>query len=289
MIAPTHARRRAFTLIELLVVIAIIAILAAILFPVFAQAREKARAISCLSNMKQIGLALIMYTQDYDESYPRGWYVDPATNDNVTWRTVVNPYIKNGTATPGEVNPGNGLTELDVSGGVWRCPSTPSNTINGIGGHGSILVPPVMQNGNFFPSVAEAQITRVTDIIVATEVGLDTKSTGSTQGFTEDWWAWGGQQWPPQFTGLNSGAQFDMDNAPAPADSAGYPYTFMPRYRHTGTTNSVYADGHAKAAHKGALNWCVNVHYPGMIVWSNNGNADWLFNAGSACSQYGNN
>jgi prepilin-type N-terminal cleavage/methylation domain-containing protein len=64
------SEKRAFTLIELLVVIAIIAILAAILFPVFAQAREKARAISCLSNTKQIGTGLMMYTQDYDESYP---------------------------------------------------------------------------------------------------------------------------------------------------------------------------------------------------------------------------
>src|SRR5436190_5033002 len=63
-------RRPAFTLIELLVVIAIIAILAAILFPVFAQARERARQTSCLSNIKQLGTALLMYVQDYDETLP---------------------------------------------------------------------------------------------------------------------------------------------------------------------------------------------------------------------------
>src|ERR687884_230020 len=63
-------RKRGFTLIELLVVIAIIAILAAILFPVFAQARDKARSASCLSNLKQMGTAWMMYTQDYDEMFP---------------------------------------------------------------------------------------------------------------------------------------------------------------------------------------------------------------------------
>jgi prepilin-type N-terminal cleavage/methylation domain-containing protein/prepilin-type processing-associated H-X9-DG protein len=85
-------RRSGFTLIELLVVIAIIAILAAILFPVFARAREKARQASCLSNQKQIGLGLMMYVQDYDEKTPvqfNGW-------DQPLWRDVILPYIKNG-------------------------------------------------------------------------------------------------------------------------------------------------------------------------------------------------
>src|SRR4030081_1263811 len=69
-------KRRGFPLIELLVVIAIIAILAAILFPVFASAREKARQASCQSNLRQLGLATLMYTQDYDETYPLYQYND---------------------------------------------------------------------------------------------------------------------------------------------------------------------------------------------------------------------
>jgi prepilin-type N-terminal cleavage/methylation domain-containing protein/prepilin-type processing-associated H-X9-DG protein len=286
MLVHHHTSRRnsAFTLIELLVVIAIIAILAAILFPVFAQAREKARSASCLSNFKQIGLACMMYSQDYDESYPRGWY-DDTNNRALTWRTVVQPYIKNGTAVTGESN------EEDVAGGIWRCPSTPGNAINTISGHGSIMVPPTMSNGAFFPSVNEVELTRPAQIILATETCLDSNNTGTSQGFTEDWWAWGGQQWPPVWTGINSGAQYDKDGVPAPADSNGYPYTYLPRYRHTGTANVIYADGHAKAAVKGTLNWCVNVHYPNMTVWSDNGNVDWLFDPswGAPCSQYGNN
>jgi prepilin-type N-terminal cleavage/methylation domain-containing protein/prepilin-type processing-associated H-X9-DG protein len=101
-----HSTQRGFTLIELLVVIAIIAILAAILFPVFAQAREKARQISCLSNLKQIGTAFLMYTQDYDEAFPDA-ISDPNSNGGCAplldwyalgggWAVLVNPYIKNG-------------------------------------------------------------------------------------------------------------------------------------------------------------------------------------------------
>jgi len=87
--------RRGFTLIELLVVIAIIAILAAILFPVFARAREKARQTSCSSNVRQLALGLLMYVQDYDETFGcAGGYNGTATTAP-HWPMAVQPYVKN--------------------------------------------------------------------------------------------------------------------------------------------------------------------------------------------------
>jgi prepilin-type N-terminal cleavage/methylation domain-containing protein/prepilin-type processing-associated H-X9-DG protein len=114
--ATVPGKSSGFTLIELLVVIAIIAILAAILFPVFAQARSKARAATCVSNCKQIGLAFMMYIQDYDEMYPLSSYganwdmplPRAALPDGrmfegyVTWPLQIYPYIKNGAARGGQ-------------------------------------------------------------------------------------------------------------------------------------------------------------------------------------------
>src|SRR6266542_4827523 len=109
-----RAERRGFTLIELLVVIAIIAILAAILFPVFAQAREKARETQCMSNSRNMGNAVLMYAQDYDEAIVP-WYTYPeyAGEDRRlrTWTYKLQPYIKNG-----------GELTVDPTG-IFKCPS----------------------------------------------------------------------------------------------------------------------------------------------------------------------
>lgn len=113
---------RGFTLIELLVVIAIIAILAAILFPVFAQARAKARQTACLSNSKQIGTALVMYMQDYDEICVP-WYTlsglpsNTARQDLNSWVHMIQPYIKNG-------GPQRILNPAGIkAAGMMACPS----------------------------------------------------------------------------------------------------------------------------------------------------------------------
>jgi len=98
----TSRKHGGFTLIELLVVIAIIAILAAILFPVFAQAREQARKISCLSNTKQLSLSVLMYVQDYDETFPLSEASDPSAkppspdfqSNSASWLNMCQPYIK---------------------------------------------------------------------------------------------------------------------------------------------------------------------------------------------------
>ncbi len=129
----TLVSRKGFTLIELLVVIAIIAILAAILFPAFARARENARRASCQSNLKQIGLGILQYTQDYDETYPRDYY------DTGSWNTVIFPYVK--------------------SLQVYKCPSNRSDLTVGTTPSGDI---PLSYIGFVAPNGFEHPVTHAT-------------------------------------------------------------------------------------------------------------------------------
>ncbi|HEY0867898.1 MAG TPA: prepilin-type N-terminal cleavage/methylation domain-containing protein, partial [Fimbriimonas sp.] len=114
--------RKAFTLIELLVVIAIIAILAAILFPVFAQAKEAAKKTSCLSNIKQVALGQLMYAGDYDDAVAVAEYGGNDAVPHVTWTTTVHPYIKSGDL---KADTKFGNAKSTGKSGVYACPSAP--------------------------------------------------------------------------------------------------------------------------------------------------------------------
>jgi prepilin-type N-terminal cleavage/methylation domain-containing protein len=135
-------RKPAFTLIELLVVIAIIAILAAILFPVFAQARDKARQATCVSNMKQIGLAMNMYLQDYDETFPilpwdgmdygTGWDANRLPYvTRFTWIMQYHPYVKNKQVwvCASDPNPRHGGI-YSATPSIWGLPTPNSYAVN---------------------------------------------------------------------------------------------------------------------------------------------------------------
>jgi prepilin-type N-terminal cleavage/methylation domain-containing protein/prepilin-type processing-associated H-X9-DG protein len=122
-----HRLRAGFTLIELLVVIAVIAILAAILFPVFAQAREKARQASCQSNLKQYATATAMYVQDYDETFPMASYLSGTCVATFYW--AVNPYVKNAQVTQCPTEP-QAMDQVTMFAGflAGACPGTPRYT-----------------------------------------------------------------------------------------------------------------------------------------------------------------
>ena len=203
-------RRRAFTLIELLVVIAIIAILAAILMPVFAAAREAARSSACISNLKQVSTGIQLYVQDYDErmffrsaSNPAQTRANVATSGNaLRWWNMIMPYVKNNR--------------------VFACLSdsapTPSPDVNG-----NNVIPRTYVANTAAESLSLAQVQHPTDTIVVTEK-WSTLSNGTTN--TSSWMTqWNGEMSP------------DPARPTSMLDIANW---------HRGGMNCAFFDGHAK-------------------------------------------
>jgi prepilin-type N-terminal cleavage/methylation domain-containing protein/prepilin-type processing-associated H-X9-DG protein len=235
-VMPNHmVNRRGFTLIELLVVIAIIAILASILFPVFARARENARRTSCMSNLKQIGLGLAMYVQDYDE-------VMPAAYNNLVvpymkWMDMAYPYIKNEQ--------------------VFNCPSAGSNLANYTreGYFGSYAINASYITGpTFFPPVSyfcwnascqannrlvkQAAIQNASTAIWVMDNGMGAKDAAGNGLAYENSYL---------FTTDNDSQLPRLVNGSVKL-IAGVPYAeTYAAARHLETTNVLYCDGHVKA------------------------------------------
>lgn len=255
-------RRGGFTLIELLVVIAIIAILAAILFPVFAQAREKARGSACMSNAKQIGLALQQYTQDYDERMPFAWPTAPAVNggtvNSLTHDIQLLPYTKN------------------IA--IWKCPSDAFARSNS-GVYDGTYIPRIARSygyiGNLFdvqngggatdPNTGMFARPNANGLVTGTGYPLSAiESVGETVAFAESWVDSGGGVSSGAndsvISGTNGSIFINCDTAkiagrPATAISGnppGCPPTAVPGYglagsrAHQGRASWVFVDGHVK-------------------------------------------
>lgn len=263
--------RGAFTLIELLVVIAIIAILAAILFPVFAQAREKARSTACLSNSKQIGLGIMMYSQDYDESYPLyvASYCESARVPNPLnpndapggsagigrrpmWQYLITPYLKNW--------------------GIFSCPSDKPQSTNTTAafhnisygynyGYLSKLEVTADPSGcgptQWFSARSQAAINRPADIVMVADAGNRDAfgNSGTTLGSAinpPDAWPSTEYFYGPVQVGWGLACQTYWSTAGGALDGK-WGNTDGFAFRHQTGGNVTFADGHAKFMKVGTL------------------------------------
>jgi prepilin-type N-terminal cleavage/methylation domain-containing protein/prepilin-type processing-associated H-X9-DG protein len=232
--SPQGRPGKGFTLIELLVVIAIIAVLAAILFPVFAQAREKARQTACLSNMRQIGLATRMYIEDYDEHFPQTKQTDgqPAVDDNAgqienpdigSMFAMILPYVARVAATEDQMK----------TQGIYACPSDPNpfdpscpDVIN-IGGPHVISY---LVNGYFVWGLVDAGVRQPSDTILYAE----RRSVASPDGTQ-----------PPYCDDIFHPWFFPPINAQAPANEMDEYDGAVASHRHTEGAQYIFCDGHA--------------------------------------------
>ena len=223
---------KAFTLIELLVVIAIIAILAAILFPVFATAREKARQSACLSNEKQIGLAVIQYVQDYDETFTGG--ANP-WGGGCGWAGVLYPYVK--------------------SQAVFTCPSDTSNPVAGTKGvavsyaYNSAFAIPVSYSAalGYIP-ISMSQLTAPAKSVMLFEVAncacIDlTKDAAGSSSLSAEGNGYGASYDP---YGMGIATQVTQATGYLRNSSANATYFTGALGRHSNGSNFILADGHVK-------------------------------------------
>jgi len=297
-----NTNKRAFTLIELLVVIAIIAILAAILFPVFAQAKEAAKKTQCLSNVKNLDLATIIYSSDYDDyivpsdvtngsgSYAPG--LDQPINWNVTpyngyedWSVLVLPYVKNGSQSGVETT---NDTPLRVAGGVFACPDFPALQAEEYGlnrylapGLSNGIVINWSEGGADVPAVVStSSLDNVADKFLLMEKGynLNTPAMMTAAGYagsvpnsdadvnaSEYLWTNGvGGPTAPNDNANQLAINGNCDDTSATGEWGNCPW--LPRFRHNGVSNIGCADGHAKAYHVGQVQYAKNVYVPGAGV-----------------------
>jgi prepilin-type N-terminal cleavage/methylation domain-containing protein/prepilin-type processing-associated H-X9-DG protein len=269
-------KRRGFTLIELLVVIAIIAILAAILFPVFAQAREKARAITCVSNEKQVGLAAIMYVEDNDETWPYGINYGAWVDQN--WADVLQPYEKtyNCYICPDDSDRVTGSgTALGVGLGISY---SANDFIGGGTGAGGCWG---NQRGVFgFDQpwwvcggmISDAEINFPSETVAIAEKHNDQVEgfvgASDPNGGVNSSWGYG-----DLFTGVNYWDNYAPGEIPngdlsGPSATVAYPNTSSGAVSstHSNQSNFLFCDGHVKSMNAVQTNPDPNNH-PGLNMW----------------------